>query len=170
MHYTLYSLYMGFHQLCKLFYIWLVKMKKCCGNLLQSTQRTDGWGMKIRILLMASKRYVPWTSYHIRKIAGCECAGNAHAPRVSNPDMHHGFLWSQSREKRSRHSRRMRSPQLNVSGNRPINLTKNRLAAEVRYSNPPHQVVVLVLKCQIFTITAEVKTCLLTASNPHQWR
>ena len=58
-------------------------------------------------------------------------------PRVSDLGMHHGtcvthvpgcmpgsltggFLWSRWRGKRSRHSRRMRSPQCNVSGNRPI--------------------------------------------------
>ena len=52
-------------------------------------------------------------------------------PRVSDPDMHHGtcvthvpwcmpgsltssFLWSRSRGKRSRHSRRMRNPQFYV--------------------------------------------------------
>ena len=56
-------------------------------------------------------------------------------PRVSNPDMHHGtcvthapwcmlgsltsgFLWSRWREKCSRHSRRMLSPQIYVSGKR----------------------------------------------------
>ena len=71
----------------------------------------------------------------------------AHAPgmpgtfspptRVSDPNMHHGtcathvpwcmpgslisgFLWSQWRGKRSRHSRRMHSPQFYVSGKRPI--------------------------------------------------
>ena len=58
-------------------------------------------------------------------------------PRVSDPDMHRGtcvthvpwcmpgsvtsgFLWSRWRGKRSRHSRRMRNPQLYVSGKRPI--------------------------------------------------
>ena len=57
--------------------------------------------------------------------------------RVSDPDMHHGmsvmhvpwcmpgsltsgFLWSQWRGKRSRHSRCMRNPQFHVSGKRPI--------------------------------------------------
>ena len=56
---------------------------------------------------------------------------------ISDPDMHHrtcvthvpwcmaglltcGFLWTWWREKRSRHSRRMRIPQLYVSGKRPI--------------------------------------------------
>ena len=55
----------------------------------------------------------------------------------SNPDMHHGtcvthvpwcmpgsltsvFLWSQWRGKHSRHSWRMRKPQFNVSGKKPI--------------------------------------------------
>ena len=59
------------------------------------------------------------------------------APRVTDPDMHHGtcvthvpwcmpgsltsgFLWSQWREKRSRHSRRMRNPQFCVSGKRSL--------------------------------------------------
>ena len=58
-------------------------------------------------------------------------------PRVSDPDMHHGtcvthvpwcmpasltsgFAWSRWRGKRSRHSRRMRNPQLYVFGKRPI--------------------------------------------------
>ena len=58
-------------------------------------------------------------------------------PWVSDPDMHHGtcathvpwcmpgsltcdFIWSWWREKRSRHSRRMRNPQFYVSGKRPI--------------------------------------------------
>ena len=58
-------------------------------------------------------------------------------PRVSNPDMRHGtcvthvpwwmpgsltsgFLWSRWRGKRSRHSRRMRNTQFDVTGKRPI--------------------------------------------------
>ena len=57
--------------------------------------------------------------------------------RVSDPGMHHakcvthvpwcmpgsltsGFLWSQWRGKRSRHLRRMRNPQVCLSGKRPI--------------------------------------------------
>ena len=56
---------------------------------------------------------------------------------VRDPDMHHGtcvthvpwcmtgsltsgFLWSRWREKRYRHSRRMRNPQFRLSGKRPI--------------------------------------------------
>ena len=82
-----------------------------------------------------------WASYQIRKIEGCACAGNAgnvFPPQlVRDPDMHHGtcvthvpwcltgsltsgFLWSRWREKRSRHSRRMRNPQFRLSGKRPI--------------------------------------------------
>ena len=76
----------------------------------------------------------------------------AHAPgmtgtfsppsRVSDPDMHHGtcvthvpwcmsgsltsgFLWSRGRGKRSRHSRRMRNPQLYLSGKRSIDRVEN---------------------------------------------
>ena len=69
-------------------------------------------------------------------------------PSVSNPDMHHGtcvahvpwsmtgsltngFRWSRWRGKRSRHSRRMRNPQLYVFGKRPIskNLIKIYIAS-----------------------------------------
>ena len=67
----------------------------------------------------------------------------AHAPGmpplVSDPDMYHGtcvthvpwymprslksgFIWSRWRGKRSRHSRRMRNPQFQVSGKRPMEL------------------------------------------------
>ena len=59
------------------------------------------------------------------------------SPRVSDPDTHHGtcvmhvpwcmreslnsgFLWSQWRTKRFRHSRHMRNPQFHVYGKRPI--------------------------------------------------
>ena len=82
-----------------------------------------------------------WASYQIYKIAG------AHAPgmpgtfsllaRVSDPEMHHGTCvthvpWCMpgslitvsfevgGGEKRSRYSRRMRSPQFYVSGKRPM--------------------------------------------------
>ena len=58
-------------------------------------------------------------------------------PRVSDPDMHHdtcvvhvswcmpesqtsGSIWSRWRAKRSRHSRRMRTPQFYVSGKSPM--------------------------------------------------
>ena len=60
-------------------------------------------------------------------------------PRATDPDMHHGtcvthvpwcmpgsltssFLWSRWRGRRSRHSRRMRNPQLHVSSKRPMAL------------------------------------------------
>ena len=59
------------------------------------------------------------------------------SPLISDPDMHHGtcvthvpgcvpgslssgFLWSQWRWKRSRHSRRMRNPHFYVSGKGPM--------------------------------------------------
>ena len=67
----------------------------------------------------------PWVSYHIRKLAGCACAGNAgnvfpatdfkgHARAV----MHAGIANPRWREKRSRHSRRMRNPQFYLSDKR----------------------------------------------------
>ena len=90
-----------------------------------------------------------WASCQICKKCGLrmrrECRESFPPPsQVSNPDMHHGtcmthvpwcmpgsltsgFLWSRWRGKRSRHSRRMRNPQIYVSGKRPIgvyNLTK----------------------------------------------
>ena len=62
-------------------------------------------------------------------------------PRVSDPGMHHGtcvthvpwcmsgsltsgFLWNRWRGKHSRHSRRMRNPQFDVSDKRPITPSK----------------------------------------------
>ena len=87
-----------------------------------------------------------WASCQIWKIAGCACAGNAgnvffRPSMVSDLDMHHGtcvahvpwcmpgsstsgFLWSRWRGKRSRHSRRKRNPQFDVSGyKRPMVVT-----------------------------------------------
>ena len=87
------------------------------------------------------KQITPWTSYKIRKIAGCACARNAGnvfpTTSESDPHMHHGtylthvpccmlgsltsgFPWCRWRGKRSRHSRCMRSPQFYVSGKRPL--------------------------------------------------
>ena len=40
-----------------------------------------------------------------------------------------GFLWSQWRVKRSRHSWRIRNPQFFVSGKRPMHQSKNRMYA-----------------------------------------
>ena len=91
-----------------------------------------------------------WASYQIRKITGCACAGMpgtfSSPPRVSDPDTYHGtcmthvpwcmpgsltsgFLWSRSRGKRSRHSRRMRNPQFSVY------LVRGPLIWYVRYRN-----------------------------------
>ena len=83
----------------------------------------------------------PLTRYPKLRIAHAPRMPGTFSPpsRVSNPDMHHGkcvthvpwcmsgslisgFLWSQSRGKRSRHSRRMRNPQVCVSGKRPMAL------------------------------------------------
>ena len=84
-----------------------------------------------------------WTSYQICKVAGCACTGNTGnvfpPPRVSDPGMHRGtcvkhvpwcmpwsvaicYFWSRLREKRSRHSRRMRLPQFFVSGKRSMHV------------------------------------------------
>ena len=76
------------------------------------------------------EKSLAWASCHIRKIAGCACAGNA--GNVNDPDMHpdtcvthtpwcmlgsltSNFGWGQLQEKRSRHSRSMHNPQFNVS-------------------------------------------------------
>ena len=88
----------------------------------------------------------PWASCHIRKFAGAHVPGMpgtfSPAPQVSDLDMHHGtcvthvpwcmpgsltsgFLWNRRREKRSRHSRRMRNLQSYVSGKRPIRLRRD---------------------------------------------
>ena len=70
-------------------------------------------------------------------------------PPASDPDMHHGtcvthvpwcmpgslsnqFRWSRWREKRSRHSRRMRNPQFYVSGKRPMGESSGRKNANVK--------------------------------------
>ena len=84
---------------------------------------------------------VPWSLTRYVKLRVAHAPGMSGTfsppPRVSDPDMHHGtcvthvpwyvpgsltsgFLWSRWRGKRSRYSRRMRSPQFYVSGNRPI--------------------------------------------------
>ena len=77
-------------------------------------------------------RYVKLQVAHAPRMSGTFSP----PPQVSNPDMHHGtcvahvpwcmpgsltsgFLWIRLRGKRSRHSRRMRNPQLYVSGKRP---------------------------------------------------
>ena len=74
--------------------------------------------------------------FRVAHAPGVSGTFSAH-PRVGDPDIHHGtcvthvprcmsgsltsgFLWSQWLGKRSRHSRRMRNPQLYVSGNKPM--------------------------------------------------
>ena len=82
-----------------------------------------------------------WASWQIRKLRVAHAPGMpgtfSPPPLVSDPDIHHGtcvthvpwcmpgeltsgFLWCRCREKRSRHSRRMRNPKFCVSGKRPM--------------------------------------------------
>ena len=84
---------------------------------------------------------VTWASWQIHEIKGCKCAGMpgmfSPPPRVIYPGMHHGtcvahvrwympgsltngFIWSQTRGRRSRHSQRMRNTQLHASGKRSM--------------------------------------------------
>ena len=65
----------------------------------------DNWSIQF---FFTTLHEVPWVSCQIRKISGCACAGNA---GIVNPRW-----W----ENRSRHSRRMRNPQFNVSDKRAI--------------------------------------------------
>ena len=83
--------------------------------------------------------YVPLARYaKLRAVHAPGMPGTfSPTPRVSDPDMHYGscvthvpwclpgslisgFLWNRWRGKRSRHSRRMRNPQLYVFGKRPM--------------------------------------------------
>ena len=107
----------------------------------------------------------PWASCQIRNIAGCACAGSAwkFSPPllVSDPGMYHGkcvthvpwcmpgsliisFIWGWWREKRSRHSWRMRNPQCYVSGKRPMgarfdeSLQPAAVVMVIGYQPPPH--------------------------------
>ena len=81
---------------------------------------------------------VPWTSYQIRKIARCACAGNAFPPPISKETtslrsrhasrhvrdagamMHVEIAYPRWSVKRSRHSRSMRNLQFYVSGKRAM--------------------------------------------------
>ena len=108
--------------------------------------------------------HMAWASYQIRTIVGCACAGNAGnvspPPRLSDPDMHHGtcvtrvswcmsgslssrFHLSRWRGKRSRHSRRMRNPQVCVSGRRPMTriiLDYCPIILTIPWSQYPHRI------------------------------
>ena len=101
------------------------------------------WG---RTVSWFDRALPPWTSWQIRRIAGCPwpvmlgmCSP---PPQVSDPDMHQGtcvtyvpwcmpgsltigFLISRWRRKRSRHSRCMRHPQFYVSDKTPIQQHSN---------------------------------------------
>ena len=94
-----------------------------------------------KVNTMATDALPPWASYQIRKIAGCECAGNAgnvfprrqiqRKPLVSDPGMHHGTCvthvpWCMS-ESLTRGGGKTfpvfpahAHPQIYVSGNRPM--------------------------------------------------
>ena len=86
-----------------------------------------------------SSRYGPLTRYVKLRVAHAPGMPGTFSPppRISDPDMHHGtcvkhvpwcipgsltrgFLWSRGREKRTRHSRRVRNPQFYVSSKRPM--------------------------------------------------
>ena len=95
------------------------------------------------VAVVSSIMILPWASYQIRKIAGCECAGNAGNdfsttdfkgnPKLAIPAwhvsrhvrgaravMHVGIANSRWRGKRFRHSRRINNSQIYVSGKKPI--------------------------------------------------
>ena len=95
----------------------------------------------INNLAVIENCFLTFDCCQIRKSADCACTGNAGnvfpPPRISDPNMHHGtcvthvlwcmpgsltsgFLWCWWWEKRSRHSWRMRNPQLYISSKRPI--------------------------------------------------
>ena len=88
------------------------------------------------------------------------CPGNARKffplPRVSDPDMHlsmcvtlvpwcmtgakaSGFFWRRWRGKPSQHSRRIRNPQLCVSGKGPVVTTTHHLHPKLPLPSPPPQ-------------------------------
>ena len=91
----------------------------------------------LRRLVKCNPLAKPWAPCQIRKIAGCACAGNAGnvfsrhrglaiptcitARAWCMPgSLTSSFIWSWWRGKRSRHSRRMRNPQFDVPGKRPM--------------------------------------------------
>ena len=75
-------------------------------------------------------RLMPWASYQIRKIAGYASAGNAGNVfpatdfkgklKLATAVMDAGITNPRWREKRSRHSRRMRNMLFYISGKRPM--------------------------------------------------
>ena len=97
----------------------------------------------------SEKRMKLWASYQIRKIAGCACAGNAgnvlparrlqRKPLVCDPVMrdaravmHVGIANPRWRGKRSRHTWRMRNPQVSVSGKRPMGTAMEGFVSTLR--------------------------------------
>ena len=100
----------------------------------QTCQDSALWGLVMQIYINE-----PLARYVNQRIAHVPGMPGTFSPllRVSDPDTHHGmcvthvppcmpgsltsgFLWSQWRGKRSRHSRRMRNPQFYVSCKRPM--------------------------------------------------
>ena len=90
---------------------------------------------------LPQERITKWASCQIPKNSGCACAGNTRTfpqpPRFSDPDMHHctclkhvpwcmsgsltsDFLWRRWWWKRSRYSRWMRNPNIDVSGKKAM--------------------------------------------------
>ena len=83
-----------------------------------------------------SPNHFQWASFQIRKLRVTHAPGMSgtfprhHGPAIPTCETHvpwcmpgsltSGFLWSRYRGKRSRHSRRMRSPQFYVSDKRPM--------------------------------------------------
>ena len=61
---------------------------------------------------------LPATAGERSRHASQQCV--THVPWCMPGSLTSGFLWSQWREKRSQHSRRMRNPQFYVSGKRPM--------------------------------------------------
>ena len=102
---------------------------------------------------------VPWAmslARYIKKNAGCASAGNAgnvftatagwrsphhhgtcvrHAPRCLPGSPTSDFPWSWWRGKRSRHSRRSRNPQFDVSGKRPMESNDGVIPHEIYLQN-----------------------------------
>ena len=94
---------------------------------------------RVNFLYRMSSWHGPLARYVKFRVAHAPGMPGTFSPplRVSDPDMHHGtcvthvplcmpgsltsdFLWYWWRGKRSRHSRRMRKPQFDVSGKRPM--------------------------------------------------
>ena len=130
--------------------------------------------------------FILWASCQILKIAGCACVGNAGnvfpSPRVSHPDMHHGscethvpwcmpgsltsgLLLNRWRGKRSRHSRRMRKPQVYVSGKRPMGVASHNKPDHSYFMSFHIDNIMICTKTEIFfTNSIKISLCWITQS------